>query len=202
MVQLSHPYLTTRKTIALMIWAFAGKVMSMLFNMLSIFCHSFSSKEQVSFNFMGAVTIHSDFGAQENKVCYCFHFFPFYWPWSEGLDTLILVFWVLSFKPAFSVSWFTLLKRLFSSCSLSDIRVVSSACRGCWYFSWQSSFQLVISPAWHFTWCTLHRSLISRVAIYSLVILLSQFWTSQLCHIQLDSHLKIFRNYQCSQLKW
>ena len=29
---------------------------------------------------------------------------------------------------------------------------------GCWYFSWQSSFQLVIYPFWHFTWCTLHIS--------------------------------------------
>ena len=36
-------------------------------------CHSFSSKEQASFNFMVAVTICSDFGAQENKVCHCFH---------------------------------------------------------------------------------------------------------------------------------
>ena len=33
---------------------------------------------------MAAVTIHSDFGAQENKLCYCFHFFPFYLPWSDG----------------------------------------------------------------------------------------------------------------------
>ena len=33
-------------------------------------CHSFSSKEQASFNFMAAVTICSDFGAQENKVCH------------------------------------------------------------------------------------------------------------------------------------
>ena len=39
-------------------------------------CHSFSSKEQVSFNFMAAFSIHSDFGAQENKVYHCFHFFP------------------------------------------------------------------------------------------------------------------------------
>ena len=38
--------------------------------------HSFSSKEQVSLNFMAAVTICSDFEAQENKVCYCFHCFP------------------------------------------------------------------------------------------------------------------------------
>ena len=39
-------------------------------------CHSFPSKEQVSFNCMAAVTICSDFGAQENKVCHCFHCFP------------------------------------------------------------------------------------------------------------------------------
>ena len=51
-----------------------------------IFClgfHSFSSKEKVSFNFMAAVTICSDFGAQENKVCHCFHCFPIYLPWSD-----------------------------------------------------------------------------------------------------------------------
>ena len=39
-------------------------------------CHSFPSKEQVSFNFIATVTVHSDFGAQENKICHCFHFFP------------------------------------------------------------------------------------------------------------------------------
>ena len=33
---------------------------------------------------MAAVTICSDFGAQENKVCHCFHFSPFYLPWSGG----------------------------------------------------------------------------------------------------------------------
>ena len=42
--------------------------------------HSFSSKKQTSFNFMGAVTICSDFGAQENKVCHRFHCFPIYLP--------------------------------------------------------------------------------------------------------------------------
>ena len=39
-------------------------------------CHSFSSKEQTPFNFMAAVTIHSNFGAHENKVCHCFPLFP------------------------------------------------------------------------------------------------------------------------------
>ena len=56
-VQLSHPYMTTGKTIALTRQTFDGKVMSPLFN----------SKEQASFNFMAAVTICSDFGAQVNN---------------------------------------------------------------------------------------------------------------------------------------
>ena len=83
-VQLSHPYITTGKTIDLTRWTFVGKVMSLLFNMLSRFGHNFSSKEQASFNFMAAVTICSDFGAQENKICHCFHCFPVYLPWSDG----------------------------------------------------------------------------------------------------------------------
>ena len=44
-----------------------------------------------------------------------------------GLDTLILIFWMLSFKPAFSLPSFTFIKRLFSSCSLFAMRVMSSA---------------------------------------------------------------------------
>ena len=61
-VQLSHPYVTTGKTIALTRQTFVGKVMSLLFNVLSRLVNSFSSKEQASFNFMAAVTICSDFG--------------------------------------------------------------------------------------------------------------------------------------------
>ena len=44
-----------------------------------------------------------------------------------GPDAMIFVFWMLSFKPTFSLSSFTFLKKLFSSSSLSAIRVVSSA---------------------------------------------------------------------------
>ena len=39
--------------------------------------------ELVSFNFVDAATVHSDFGAQGNKVCHCFHCFPIYLPWSD-----------------------------------------------------------------------------------------------------------------------
>ena len=75
-VQLSYPYMTTGKSIALTIWTFIGKVMSLLFNRLSRFFIAFFPKEQVSFNLMAAVTICSDFGAEENIICHCFHFFP------------------------------------------------------------------------------------------------------------------------------
>ena len=60
-------------------------------------------------------------------VSHCFRCFPIYLPWSDGTDAMILVFWMLNFKPTFSFSSFTFIKRLFSSSSLYAIRVVSSA---------------------------------------------------------------------------
>ena len=84
MVQLSHPYMSTRKNIALTTQIFVSKVMSLFSNMLIRVCHSFPSKKWASFNFMASVTVHSDFGAQENEVCHCFHCFPIYLPWSDG----------------------------------------------------------------------------------------------------------------------
>ena len=41
---------------------------------------------------MAEATIHGDFGAQENKVCHCFHFSPTICPKVMGLDAMILVF--------------------------------------------------------------------------------------------------------------
>ena len=61
MVQLSHPYMTTGKTIALTMQSFLSKVMSLLFDMLSRVCHGLPSKKQVSSNVTGTVTICSDF---------------------------------------------------------------------------------------------------------------------------------------------
>ena len=131
----------------------------------------------------------NDFGAQENKICHCFHFFPIYLPWSNEANchdlrffnveflffSFIFISWrlitlqycsgfchtvswishgftcvphpdpplpppspsdssgssqctiMLSFKPAFSLSSFTVIKRLFSSSLPSAIRVVSFA---------------------------------------------------------------------------
>ena len=77
--QLSHPYMTTGKTIALTRQTFIDNIMSLLFNMLSVFV-SVSSKEQAFFTFVAVVTICNDFGAPQNKVCHCFPCFPVYLP--------------------------------------------------------------------------------------------------------------------------
>ena len=76
---------------------------------------------------MAALTICSDFGAQKSKVSHYFHCFPIYLPWRDGTEAMILFFWMLNFKSAFSLSSLTLIKRLFSSSSLSAIRLASSA---------------------------------------------------------------------------
>ena len=74
MIQLLHPYVTIGKTIALTRWTFVGKVMSLLFNMQSELVIAFFSKEQVSLNFLVAVTICSDFGSP--KIKSLFPLFP------------------------------------------------------------------------------------------------------------------------------
>ena len=61
-VQISHPYMTTGKTIALTRRTFVGKVMSLLFNMLSRLVIAFLPRNKC-LNFMAAVTICGDFGA-------------------------------------------------------------------------------------------------------------------------------------------
>ena len=80
---------------------------------------------------MAATTIYSDFGAQKNKVSHWFHVSPSICHEVMGPYVMIFVFWMLTFKPAFSLSSFTFIKRLFSSSSLSAIRVVSSAYLRC-----------------------------------------------------------------------
>ena len=76
-VQLSHPYMSTRKSIALTRRTFVGRVMSLLFNMLSRLVVTFLPRsKQASFNFMAAVTICSDLGAPPKKSLTLFPLFP------------------------------------------------------------------------------------------------------------------------------
>ena len=71
---------------------------------------------------MAAVIVQSDFQAQENKVSHSFHCFPIYLPIVMGLDAMILVFRMLSFKPGFSLSSFTFINRLFSSLNCEHLQ--------------------------------------------------------------------------------
>ena len=122
-VQLSHLYMTTGKTIALTRWTFVGKLMSLLFNLLSrllitylprsnhllISCLQSPSAVILETKNIKSVTV----SIVSPQTCHEV----------MGLDAIILVFWMLSFKPTFSLSSFTFIKRLLSS-SLSAIRVV------------------------------------------------------------------------------
>ena len=127
----------------------------LIFNMLSRFVTAFLPKSKhLLISWLQSPS--SDFGAQEKKICPCFHFSPFYLPWTYGTRCHeCIVFWMLRFKPCpLSPS---------SRDSLVPLRFLPLESYhlhiwGCWYFSWQSWFQPVIRPTWHFEWCTLHRS--------------------------------------------
>ena len=82
-VQLSHPYMTTGKTIALTRWTFVGKEMSPLFNMLSTLVITFLPRSKrliISWLQSPSAVI-----LEPKKLkCHCFHCFPIYLPWSDG----------------------------------------------------------------------------------------------------------------------
>ena len=99
--------MTTRKTIVLTIQIFVSKViMSLLFNMLSRLVIAFLPRSKCLLkNFMAAVTTCSDFGAQENQVCHCFHCFLIYLPRSDGTGCGDLSFLGFFFSFFFNLSF-------------------------------------------------------------------------------------------------
>ena len=128
MVQLSHPYMNTGKTIALIRKIFVCKAMSLFFNMLSKLVIAFlprsnhlliswlqsSSAVILEPKKIKSVTV----SIVSSSICHL----------SDGTRCQIfLVFWIFSFKPAFSLSSFTFIKRLFSTSSLSALSMVSPA---------------------------------------------------------------------------
>ena len=162
MVQLSHPYITTGKTIALTGQTFVGKVMSLLFNMLSTFVTAFLPRNKcllISWLQSPSAVILEPMKIKFATVSTP----PFFCPEVMGLNAMILVFLMLSFKPAFHSH--LLVPLCFLPLELYHLHI-----RSCWYFSQQSWFQLVLHPAWHFTWFPLHIRWISRVTIYSLYV--------------------------------
>ena len=119
--------MTTGKTVALTRWTFDGKVMSLLFNMLSRLVIAFLPRSEcllISWLQSPSAVILEPPKVKSVTVSIvslsiCHEVM--------GLYAMILVFWMLSLKPTFSVSSFTFIMRLFISSSLSAISMVSSA---------------------------------------------------------------------------
>ena len=110
MVQLSHPYMTTGKTIALTRWTFVGKVMSLLFNTLFWFVMAFLPRNKhilISWLQSPSAVI---LGPEKIKSVTVSIVSPSVCHEVMGPDAMILVFWMLSFKPTFSLSSFTFVK--------------------------------------------------------------------------------------------
>ena len=154
MVVLSHPYMTTGKITALTIRTFASKVISLLFNMPPRFVKAFLPRSNcflilwlqspstviLQTKKMKTVTVSTFSLSICHKVI--------------RLDAMILVFWILSSRPAFDSS-FTLIMRLFS-CSLLSAITVSSAYLKLLIIPPAILIPAVIHSVWHFPRCALH----------------------------------------------
>ena len=154
MVQLSYPYMTTGKTTALTIQTFDSKVMSLLFNMLSRLVIAFLPRSKwllISWLQSPSAVILQPKKIKSLTVSIVS---PSICHEVMGPDATILVFWMLSFKPPFSLSSFTF-KRLFSSSSLPAVRVVSSTCLRLLIFLLAILIQACDSSslAFHMTYC-------------------------------------------------
>ena len=147
--------MTTGKTIALTRRTLVGKVMSLLFNMLSRLVITFPPRSKrllISWLQSPSAVILEPLKMKSDTVS------PSICHEVMGPDAMIFVFWMLSFKPTFSLSSYTFIKRLFSYSSLSATRVVSSS-----YLRLLTFLPAILIPACasssqHFSRCMLHIS--------------------------------------------
>ena len=181
MVQLSHPYMTTGKTIPLTRRTFVGKVMSLLFNMLSRLIIAFLPKSKrllISQLQSPSAVIWEPKKIKSFTVSIVS---PSICHKVRGLDAMIFDFWMLSFKPAFPLSSF--IKRLFNSSWLSAIRMVSSVYLRLLIFLPAILIPVCASSSLAFQMMYSAYTLSKQVTTYSLEVQLSQFETSSLFHI-------------------
>ena len=164
------------QTIALTIRTFVGKAMYLLFNTLSRFVIAFLPRSKHLFISWLQLPFTVILEPKKIKFATVSIFSPSVCHKVVGLDAMILAFWMLSFKPAFSLFSFTFIKRLFSSSLLSTFRVVSSA-----YLRLLIFFLEILIPAFWMIYsvCKLNK----QMTIYSLDVLLCQFSPSPLFHV-------------------
>ena len=123
----SHPYMTTGKTIALTRQTLVGKVMSLLFNTLSKLVIAFLPRSKCLLISLLQSQSTVILEPEKQKSVTVSIFSPSIYNEVMGPDAIILVFWMLSFKPTFYLSSFMFIKRLFSYSLLFAIKMVSSA---------------------------------------------------------------------------
>ena len=145
MVHFSHPYMTTGKTIALTIWIFVGKVMFLLFHMLSRLVIVFLPRSKlllISWLPLPSAVI---LEPKKKKSVTVFIVSPSICHEVMGPDAMILVFWMLSLSQLFH-SPLSLSSRgsLVPLCSLPS-RWCHLHIWGYWYFSWQFGYMYQIS---------------------------------------------------------
>ena len=131
------------KNLTWIIRTFDSKVISQLFNMLSRLVIAFLPRSKDLL--ISCLQSPSAMILEPKKIkCHCFHCFPIYLPWSDGTRYHDLVFWMLSFKPAFSLSSFTFIQRFFILLCFLPLGWCHLHIWSYWYSSLQSCFQLVI----------------------------------------------------------
>ena len=156
-VQLLHPYMTTGKTIALTRQTFVGKVMSLLFNILSRLVITFLPRGKcLLFSWLQSPSAVILEPKEIRPVS--FHFFPLlfdmnWWdqmPWSLFFECWILI---QLFHSPLSLSSRSFLVLFFPPLEWCHIHIW-----GYWFFYWRSWFLFVLHPAQRFSWFTLHIS--------------------------------------------
>ena len=194
-VQLSYPYMTTGKTIALTRRTFVGKVRSLLFNMLSRLVIAFLPKSKcllISWLQSPSAVILGPRKWSLSLFSLFPHLFAMKW-WDH------LVFWMLSFKPTFSLCALIFIKRLFSSSLFYAIRVVSAVYLRLLIFEVQSL--VWEGPTWLGTtiahWPQLWASLVVQM-----VKNLPAVWETRLQYLGQEDPLKKGTATQSSVLAW
>ena len=151
MVQLLQLDMTTGKTIALTIQTFVGRVMSLLFNTLPRFVTTFLTRS----NYLLISWLQSPSAVilepKKRKPVTASTFSSSMCHEAMGPDAMVLVFLIFSFKQAFSLSSFTLIKRFLVPLHFLPLEWYHSHIWGCWCFFWLSWLQPVILPAQHFS---------------------------------------------------
>ena len=117
---------------------------------------------------MSSVTIHSDFEAQENKTCHCFHFFPFHLPWSEANQSLTCV--STAHCPIFTA--LTLLLSMFIYLIIKPVSMPCIYVLACQYKTLKSLVSWTLLA--NLLWWTAHTLIWSHLTFY---------WSAERCNI-------------------